>query len=111
MVNDGVEVDAITEFRQRHLQGIEAIEQVGAEAPFGNGLVEASVRSGDEKDIDLGSDAADRAHGTIVKQAQKHGLQRDGHVADLVKEERAAVGSLTSPIAPPRRAPVNAPSA
>jgi hypothetical protein len=32
MVNDGVEVDAITEFRQRHLQGIEAIEQVGAEA-------------------------------------------------------------------------------
>jgi hypothetical protein len=32
------------ESRQRHLQGIEAIEQVGAEAPFGNGLVEPSVR-------------------------------------------------------------------
>ena len=41
MVNDGVEVAAITESRQRHLEGIEAIEQVGAEAPFGNGLVEA----------------------------------------------------------------------
>jgi len=38
--------------------------------------------------------AANRADGPVVKQAQKHGLQRDGHVADLVKEERAAVSLL-----------------
>ena len=94
MVNDGVEVAAITKSRQRHLQRIEAIEQVGAEAPLGNGLVEAGVGSGDEKDIDLGSDAANGAHGPVVKQAQKHGLQRDGHVADLVEKERAAVSLL-----------------
>src|SRR5712672_2921802 len=94
MVNDGLEVAAITEPRQRHLQGIEAIEQVGAEAPLGNGLVEASVRSGDQEDVDLGSDAPNGAHGPVVKQTQKHGLQRDGHVADLIKEERAAVSLL-----------------
>ena len=94
MVNDCLEVAAITESRQCHLQGIEAIEQVGAEAPLANGLVEAGVGSGDEKDIDLGSDAAEGAHGPVVKQEQKHGLQRDRHVADLVKEKRAAVGFL-----------------
>src|SRR5260221_4489491 len=94
MVNDGLEVAAITEPRQRHLQGIEAIEQVGAEAPLGNGLVEVSVRSGDQEDIDLGSDAPNRAHGPVVKETQKAGLQRDGHVADLVKEQRAAVSLL-----------------
>ena len=94
MVDDGVEVDAITESGQRHLQGIEAIEQVGAEAPLGDGLVEAGVGSGNQEDIDLGSDAANGAHRPVVKQAQKHGLQRDGHVADLVKEQRAAVSLL-----------------
>src|SRR5258707_7610225 len=94
MVNDGREVAAITEPRQRHLQGIESIEQVGAEAPLGNGLVEASVRSGDQEDVDLGSDAPNGAHGPVVKQTQEHGLQRDGHVADLVKEQRAAVSLL-----------------
>src|SRR5258708_1766564 len=97
MVNDGFEVAAITESRQRHLQGIEAIEQVGTEAPLGNGLVEAGVGSGDQEDIDLGSDAANGAHGPVVKQAQKHGLKRDGHVADLVKEQRAAVRLLDEP--------------
>ena len=80
--------------RQRYLEGIEAIEQVGSEASFGDGLVEAGVGGGDEKDIDLGSDAADGTHGPVVEQAQKHGLQRDRHVADLVEEERAAVGLL-----------------
>src|SRR5712691_4036443 len=94
MVNDGLEVAAITESRQRHLQGIEAIEQVGAEAALGDGLVEASVGSGDQEDIDLGSDAANGAHRPVVKQAQKHGLQRHGHVADFVKEQRAAVSLL-----------------
>src|SRR3979490_1564231 len=94
MVNDGFEVAAITEFRQCHLQSIEAIEQVGTEAPIGNGLIEASVGSGDQEDIDLGSDAANGAHRPVVKQAQKHGLQRDGHVADLVKEQRAGLSLL-----------------
>src|SRR5438477_13198814 len=94
MVNDGLEVAAITEPRQRHLQGVEAIEQVGAEAPRGNGLVEARVRSGDHEDIGLGSDASNGAHGPVVKQAQKHGLQRDGHIADLVEEECASISFL-----------------
>ena len=47
MANDGVEVVAITESRQRHLESIETIEQVGSEAPFRNGLIEAGVRRGD----------------------------------------------------------------
>ena len=33
---------------------LEAIEQVGAEAPLGNGLVEGGVGGGNEEDIDLG---------------------------------------------------------
>src|SRR6266566_4283924 len=94
MVHDSFKVAAITESRQRHLQSVEAIEQVGAESPRSNGLVETGVRSGDEKDIDLGSDAANGAHGPVVKQAQKHGLERDGHVAHLLKEQRAAVSLL-----------------
>src|SRR6266550_2644529 len=94
MVHDSFKVAAITESRQRDLQSVEAIEQVGAEATRSNVLVETGVRSGDEKDIDLGSDAANGAHGPVVKQAQKHGLERDGHVADLIKEQRAAVSLL-----------------
>jgi hypothetical protein len=34
------------------------------------------------------SDPTNWAHGPVVEQAQKHGLQRDGHVTDLVEEER-----------------------
>src|SRR6059036_2257124 len=94
MVNDGLEVTAIAEFRQRHLQGIEAIKQVGAEVPLGNGLVQARVRSGNQEDIDLGSDASDRAYGPVVKQAQQHSLQRDGHIADFVEEKCATVSLL-----------------
>ena len=94
MVNDGVEVVAIAKSRQRHLERIEAIEQVGAEAPLGDGPIEAGVGGRDQKDIDLGSDAANRTHGPVVEQAQKHGLQRDRHVADLVEEQCAAVGLL-----------------
>src|SRR6185312_9857603 len=94
VVNDGIEVIAIAKSRQGHLERIEAIEQIGPEVPFGDGLIKAGVRGGDEKDIDLGSEAANGAHGPVVKQAQEHGLQRDRHVADLVQEECASVSLL-----------------
>ena len=51
---------------QCHLEGIEAIEQVRAEAPLGNGLVEGGVGGGDKKDIDLGSGAANGTYGPVV---------------------------------------------
>src|SRR5882757_1483393 len=91
-MNDGVEVGTLTKSGQRHLERIEAIEQVGAEAPFGNGLVEGGVGGGDEEDIDLCSGASNGTYGPVVQKAQKHGLQRDRHVTDLVEEECAAVG-------------------
>ena len=97
MVNDGVKVDAITEFGQLHFESIEPVEQVRAEAPFGNGLVEGGVGSRDQEDIDFGSGAANGPHGPVVEQAQKYGLQRHWHVADLVEEERAAVSLLDEP--------------
>ncbi len=97
MLRDDVEIAAVAQLRQRHLEGVEAIEQVGTEAALGNGLVQGRVGRGHEEDIDLGPDATDRTHGPIVEQAQQHRLKRNGHVADLVEKQRAAVGFLHQP--------------
>src|SRR4029079_9670374 len=40
MLDDGVEVAAVLQPGQRHLEGVEAIEQVGAKASVENGAVE-----------------------------------------------------------------------
>src|SRR4051812_10512505 len=93
-MNDGVEVGTIAKPGQRYLQGIEAIEQVRSETSLGHRLVEGSVGCGDKKDIDASSRATYGTHSPVVQQAQKHGLQRDRHVADFVKEKGAAVRFL-----------------
>ena len=97
MLRDGVEVVAVAQSWQRHLEGVEAIEQVGTEAALGNGLVQGRVGRGHQEDIDLGPEPADRAHRPVVEQAQQHRLKRDGHVPDLVEEQRAVVGFLDQP--------------
>ena len=42
----------------------------------------------------LGARRADRAHRAVLQHAQQLDLQRQRHVADLVEEQRAAVGRL-----------------
>ena len=41
--------------------------------------------------------AADRRHLALLQHAQQLGLQGEGHVADLVEEQRAAVGLAKLP--------------
>ena len=91
MACDGVEISAVAQAGEHHLEGVEPIEQVWAETPLGDGPIERRIGRRDQEDIDLRSGAANRPHGPVVKQAQKHALQRDRHVADLVEKQRAPI--------------------
>ena len=44
-----------------------------------------------------GPGGANRAHGALLQHAQQLDLQRQRHVADFIKEERAAVSGLNQP--------------
>ena len=49
----------------------------------------------DDADVDaLGRGRAEREHLPLLEHAQELGLRLERHVADLVEEERAAVGAL-----------------
>ena len=56
------------------------------------------MRRRDDPHVDLDRlGAADRRERALLQHAQQLDLQRGGHVADLVEEERAAVGDLEQP--------------
>ena len=80
--------------RQVERQDLEAVEQVLAEAAVAaTSCVEVGVGGGDDADVDLDGAAARRAGGLLLlDEAQQLGLEVEADVADLVEEERAAVG-------------------
>ena len=80
----------------------EAVEEILAEAALGDLLLEVLVRGGEHADVDAdGLLAAHALEGLLLQDAQHLGLGLEAHVADLVEEERAAVGELEL-AAPPR---------
>ena len=92
---DGDLLGAVAERGDEDVDDVEAVVQVLAEAPLGDGPLEVLVGGGDDADVDLdvaaGAEAGELA---VLQDVQELGLQRQGHLADLVEEDGAAVGEL-----------------
>src|SRR5512134_2407148 len=74
---------------------VETIIQVPAELPGAQGLLEVPVGGGDHPDVGaLRPAAAHALELPVLEDAQELYLQRRGDFADLVEEDRAAVGRL-----------------
>ena len=83
---------ALSKRRELDTNDIEAVEEVLSEAAVGHLLFEIFVRCGDDTDIGLDHlVTADAGEFPVLEHAQNFGLELDGHVADLVEEEGAAV--------------------
>ena len=88
-------VAALAQRRQVDGDDVEAEVQVGPEAAILHALVEVAVGGGDDAHVDgdrlRAADARERA---LLEDAQQLGLRARVHLADLVEEDRAAVGAL-----------------
>ena len=86
---------ALAQRRQAQADDVEAMEQVFAERAGLDPLLQVLVRGGDDAHVAahrvVAADAIELAVGEHAQQAR---LQVERHVADLVEEERAAVGLL-----------------
>src|SRR5690606_28661635 len=81
--------------RQTDLENMDAIVEVFAEIPVGNQLLEVLVGGGDEPDVDrLGPLVADTLNLAFLQHAQEFELQQRRDIADLVQEQRSAIGRL-----------------
>ena len=87
---------------RRHLDGeyVEAVEQVAAEGAAHDGFFEVAMRGGDDAHIAVARHvAADALVHALLQDAQQLHLHRQAHVADLVEEQRAALGDFESALA------------
>ena len=88
-------VDPIAQRRQRDLERVDAEHQVLAKLLLGDHLLQVAMGGADDADIDFKrlvvADAADLA---AFEHAQQLGLHGLGQFADLVEEQRAAVGDF-----------------
>ena len=83
--------------QRRHFDAndVQAVQQVFAEQVFLDARLEILVRRGDDAHVDLDRQlAADAIELAFRQHAQQARLQLRRHVADLVEEQRAAVGLL-----------------
>lgn len=81
--------------RDVDVYGVDAIEQVFPESPFGHPLGQVAVRSADQPDIHSDGEVAAYADDTPALQGgKKFALQMVRDVGDFVQEERSVVGDL-----------------
>ena len=81
--------------RQAQAQHGQPIEQVGPEAAVLYARFQVAVGGADHAHIDRhGPRAAHAHHFAFFKDAQQSRLQAQGHLADLVEKQRAAIGRL-----------------
>ena len=100
---------ALAQRRQAQRHDVEAEEQVLAEQALLDQHAQILVGGGDDADIGLDRRApADGGVFALLQHAQKAGLRLHRHVADLVEEQRAALGLLEAADRA-RLAPVKAP--
>ena len=86
---------ALAQGRQAQADHVEAVKQVFAEGAVFDALLEVLVGGGDDAHVGLdGVVPADAVEVPVAEHAQQTRLQIKGHVADFVKEQRAAVGLL-----------------
>ncbi len=88
--------------QRRHLDGehVQAVVQILAEAPAGDRVLEIAVGGGDDAHVaGHGHVVADALEHALLQDPQQLHLHGDAHVADLVEEQRAALGDLEAPLA------------
>ena len=92
-------------------EDVEAEVEVLAELPASRRSSRSRFVARDDPHVDVGSRSSPptRRNLPLLEHAQELALQVDGHLPDLVEEERAAVGLLEAAGARRDRAPVNAP--
>src|SRR5215510_920939 len=86
---------ALAERRQGDGEGVEAIEEVLAELAGGQGLLEVTIGRRDDPYANLAGDhVSDRLALARLEHAQEPALHLRRHIADLIEEDRPAVGLL-----------------
>ena len=81
--------------RQEHRNHVDAIVEVGAELALGHRMLEILVGGADQPHVHLERAlAADAFEFALLQHAQQLGLERRRYLADLVEQQRAAVGEL-----------------
>ena len=89
---------ALAQRRQPQPHHVEAVQQVGTEAALFHQRLQRLVGGGDHPHVDADQLApADAEEFAFGQHPQQPGLQRRGHVADLVEEQGAAVGLFEAP--------------
>ena len=79
---------------------LEPMIKILAELALGDGLFQIAVGRRNQAHVDLDRlVAADAEHFPVLQHAQQLRLQGQRHVADLVEEQRAAVGVLETALA------------
>ena len=87
------------ERRKAHRHHVEAVVEVLAEPAGGFLRLEVPVGGRNHADVDRDRlRRADRADLAFLQHAQQLHLKRERHVADLVQEDRAAIGRLEQPL-------------
>ena len=90
--------EAVAQRRKGQRENVDAVEQVTAEFVISDTVFEVAVGGNDDPDIDLdGFIATDALDFAFFEDAKKLGLHGNGHIADLVEEERAAFGLFEFP--------------
>jgi hypothetical protein len=89
---------ALTQRRQLDRELREAVVQVLAEFAFADQRRQIAVGRGDDPHIDfVGVVGTQRTNLAFLQHAQNLRLQRQRHVADLVEQQRAAIGRIEQP--------------
>ena len=91
----GQVLDALAQRRDADRDDVDAVEQVLAERALAHAALEVDVGGGDQPELHLDRlAAADPLDLALLDGAQQLGLEVELQVADLVEEQRAAVGQL-----------------
>ncbi len=96
MLDQGPEVvGALTQRRHPHLDDVDPVQQILAEAPVGRQRHEIAMGRGDDADVGRHRGrSTKRMHFLLLQHAQELSLQGRRHVADFVEEDRPALGRL-----------------
>ncbi|SVK48402.1 Uncharacterized protein conserved in bacteria [Acinetobacter baumannii] len=90
---------ALAQRRQVYADHVQAVEQILAELAFLYPQFQVLVRGGDDAHVDLHRRiAADSVKLAVRQHPQQARLHVERHIADLVEEQRAAVGLFKAPL-------------
>ena len=88
-------VSALAKRRQLNHADADAVEKIGAKLPFIRPLFQVAMRRGNQPNVGAdGLFATDACEFLLLQDAEHLGLDRQGHIADFVQEERTAIALL-----------------